>query len=232
MIQMETNYIPGHGPINPYGKTPLAKGHNVPTLEGHRRGFDRAYGLVQKGRDLGVKIITLWAFSTENWKRTTEEVGYLMHLYDLMIDKHLKDAKKNNTRIIHIGRKDRLQKKLMDKIRDAEKKTETFEKHFLCIGIDYGGEDEILRAVEKTGKLSNTIDHDSLFSCLDTAALPQQYVDLMIRTSGELRTSGFLPLQSMYAEFVFSEKLFPDFTDDDFESAITEYGLRKRRFGK
>lgn len=229
---MEKKDIPAHIAIIPDGNRRWAKKHNVPTLEGHRRGFDRAYGLVQKGRDLGVRIITLWAFSTENWKRTTEEIGYLMHLYELMIDKHLEDAKNNNTRIIHIGRKDRLQKKLMDKIRDAEKKTLLFDKHFLCIGIDYGGEDEILRAVEKLTKESRVITHESLFSNLDTSSLPQQYVDLMIRTSGEQRISGFLPLQSLYTEYFFSEKLFPDFTDSDFEEAIAEFGDRKRRFGK
>jgi undecaprenyl diphosphate synthase len=187
---------------------------------------------VVKARDMGIRIVTFWAFSTENWKRTTEEVGYLMHLYELMIEKHLKDAQKNNTRIIHIGRKDRIPANLLKKIVKAETITKKNDKHYLCIGIDYGGEDEILRAVEKMVKQSNNKTHDTLFSCLDTSELPQQYVDLMIRTSGELRTSGFLPLQSLYTEFVFSDKMFPDFSTEDFEKAIADFGIRKRRFGK
>lgn len=229
---MENKNIPKHIAIIPDGNRRWARERNLPTLEGHRRGFDRAYELVKKARDIGVQIVTFWAFSTENWKRTTEEVGYLMQLYELMLDKHLKDAKKNNTRIIHIGRKDRLPKNLLNKIIEAEKNTKDFSKYYLCIGIDYGGEDEILRAVEKMIAQGNTHGHDSLFSCLDTAFLPQQYVDLMIRTSGELRTSGFLPLQSLYTEFVFSEKMFPDFTTEDLERAIEDYSSRKRRFGK
>ncbi|PIV07919.1 di-trans,poly-cis-decaprenylcistransferase [Candidatus Roizmanbacteria bacterium CG17_big_fil_post_rev_8_21_14_2_50_39_7] len=229
---MEKKNLPIHIAIIPDGNRRWARKRSLPTLEGHRRGFDRAYELVKKARDMGIKIVTLWAFSTENWKRTNEEVGYLMHLYELMIGKHVKDAQENNTRLIHIGRKDRIPSKLLKKIMEAEKITENNKKYFLCIGIDYGGEDEILRAVGKMVKLSNVVDHDSLFSCLDTATLPQQYVDLMIRTSGELRMSGFLPLQSTYAEFAFSEKMFPDFTPEDFEKSIADYILRKRRFGK
>lgn len=229
---MEQKNIPIHVAIIPDGNRRWARERNFPTLEGHRRGFDRAYELVTKARDMGIRIVTFWAFSTENWKRTTEEIGYLMQLYELMIEKHLKDARKNNTRILHLGRKDRLPARLLKKITEAEEITKNNDKHFLCIGIDYGGEDEILRAVEKMIKQSDEKTHDTLFSCLDTAALPQQYVDLMIRTSGELRTSGFLPLQSLYTEFVFSEKMFPDFSPDDFEKAINEYGERKRRFGK
>jgi len=229
---MDKCHLPTHIAIIPDGNRRWARERNLPTLEGHRRGFDRAYELVNKARDMGVKIITFWAFSTENWKRTTEEVGYLMHLYELMIDKHLQDAMENNTRILHLGRKDRLPKNLLKKITEAEKISLHNKKHFLCIGIDYGGEDEILRAVSKMIENNQGNTHDSLFACLDTSPLPQQYVDLMIRTSGELRTSGFLPLQSLYTEFVFSDKMFPDFSVKDFENAITDYSTRKRRFGK
>ncbi len=227
---MEQKNIPIHVAIIPDGNRRWAREHKLPSFEGHRRGFDRAHELVKKARDLGIRIITLWAFSTENWKRDAEEVKYLMQLYSLMIDKHLQDAKKNQTRIIHIGRKDRLPDVLAKKIKIAEDTTKSYEKHFLCIGIDYGGEDEILRATKRLEGREKT--HDTLFSCLDTAVLPQQSVDLMIRTSGEQRTSGFLPLQSLYSEFFFSEKLFPDFTIEDFEQAIMDYGQRKRRFGK
>lgn len=229
---MNTVTLPVHVAIIPDGNRRWAHSHNLPTLEGHRRGFDRANELVRTAHKLGVSIMTLWAFSTENWQRTKEEVSYLMRLYETMIDKNVAEARAEQTRIIHLGRKDRLPSSLKTKIVNAEKETEEFNKHYLCIGIDYGGEDEILRAIKKASLTPGEWTDEKLYSSLDTAALPQQTVDLVIRTSGEWRTSGFMPLQSLYAEYYFSPLLFPDFDSHALQIAFNEYSSRKRRFGK
>lgn len=229
---MNTAIVPVHIAIIPDGNRRWARTRNLPTFEGHRRGFDRANELVRFGHKLGVSTMTLWAFSTENWQRTKDEVGYLMQLYEVMIDKYLKEAHEENTRIIHLGRKDRLPESLKKKIANAEKETLDYEKNYICVGIDYGGEDEIMRAIQKISLTPGEWTKDKLFSSLDTAALPQQSVDMVIRTSGEWRTSGFMPLQTAYSEYFFSKLLFPDFDCEQLQIAINEYAARKRRFGK
>lgn len=229
---MNTVTVPTHIAIVPDGNRRWARMRNLPTFEGHRRGFDRANELVHFGHKLGVSTMTLWAFSTENWQRTKDEVGYLMQLYEVMIDRYLKEAHEENTRIIHLGRKDRLPESLRKKIINAEKETLNYVKNYLCVGIDYGGEDEIMRAIKKASLIPGEWTKDKLFSSLDTAALPQQFVDLVIRTSGEWRTSGFMPLQTAYSEYYFSKLLFPDFDSEQLQIAINEYNTRKRRFGK
>jgi undecaprenyl diphosphate synthase len=176
--------------------------------------------------------MTLWAFSTENWKRAKEEVGYLMQLFEMMIDKNLKEAHEEQTCIIHLGRKDRMPESLQKKIVNAEQETSQYKKHYLCVGIDYGGEDEVVRAINKASQIPGEWTKEKLFSTLDTAALPQQQVDLVIRTSGEQRTSGFMPLQAAYSEYYFSKLLFPDFHSKEFIQVIEDYSLRNRRFGK
>jgi len=229
---METVTIPVHIALIPDGNRRWARSHNLPTFEGHRRGFDRANELVRFAFTQGVSTVSVWAFSTENWKRTKEEVGYLMKLYEVMIDSNLAEAHKEKTRIIHLGRKDRLSDILKKKIEKAEKETALYSSHYLCIGIDYGGEDEILRAIKKASLTNDEWTKEKLFASLDTAILPQQSVDLVIRTSGEWRTSGFMPLQAAYAEYYFSKLLFPDFDSGALQVAINEYSSRKRRFGK
>jgi len=229
---MDKKTVPVHIAIIPDGNRRWARAHSLPTFEGHRRGFDRANELVHAGHKLGVSTMTLWAFSTENWKRTKDEVGYLMQIYEVMIDKNLKEAHEENTRIIHLGRKDRLPDSLRKKLINAEKETALYTKHNLCVGIDYGGEDEVIRAIKKASLVSGEWTKEKLFASLDTAGLPQQAVDLVIRTSGEWRTSGFMPLQTAYSEYYFSELLFPDFDTNALQIALDEYATRKRRFGK
>jgi len=229
---MEQKYIPVHVAIIPDGNRRWAKGRNLPTFEGHRRGYETANKLIHTGHKLGISIMTIWAFSTENWKRTKDEVGYLMRLFDTMIERNLKEAHEEKTRIVHLGRKDRLADSLLKKITKAEKETAQYNKHYLCVGIDYGGEDEIIRAIKKASQTPGDWTQEKLFGSLDTAVLPQQQVDLVIRTSGEQRTSGFMPLQTAYSEYYFSDKLFPDFNSAEFTKVIEDYSLRNRRFGK
>lgn len=232
---MKHNNLPKHVAIIPDGNRRWAREKNLPTFEGHRRGFDRAMEITRKARDMGIKVLTIWAFSTENWQRESKEVGYLMKLYEQMVKKHLKEALENQVRIIHLGRKDRINGNLLKNIIKAEEETRHFNKHYLCIALDYGGRDEIMRAVKKIKNLElriKNVDADNFDNFLDTKELPYPDVDLMIRTSGENRDSGLLIWQSCYSEFIFTSKHFPDFTADDFENAISEFQKRSRRFGK
>jgi len=226
MLDMTTNLSLNHLAIIPDGNRRWARARNLPPFLGHQRGFDRANELVKEAHQLGIKIVTLWAFSTENWRRTQDEITYLMDLYLKMIDRHLKEALKNSTRIIHIGRKDRINQNLLHKITQAEALTKKFYNQYLVIALDYGGQDEIVRAITKEG-----FNPEKMRDFLDTRELPFPEPDLIIRTSGEMRISGFMLWQSAYSEYFFSPKYFPDFTKKDLHQAILEYHQRQRRFG-
>lgn len=224
--------IPKHVAIIPDGNRRWAKEKGLPTLEGHRQGFEAAKKIAKKARDLGVTILTMWAFSTENWNRSKEEVGYLMKLFETLIDDNLKEALEDKVRLIHLGRKDRISDGLRKKIIDAEEQTKQYDDKYLCIALDYGGHDEILRAMQKIheeGK--NTVNDEEMYKYLDTNKLPHPNIDLIIRTSGEMRTSGFFIWQAAYAEYIFIKQHFPAFTPEIFEECIKEYSQRQRRFG-
>lgn len=220
--------IPNHVAIIPDGNRRWAKERGLPTFEGHRKGFQALINIGKKARELGIKILTVWAFSTENWKRSSEEVSYLMNLYEMMLEKYLKEALKEKIRIIHLGRKDRINKTLKNKIINIEEKTKNFTRYYLCIGLDYGGRDEIVRAIKKSSNLSE----DNFNQFLDTKDLPYPNPDLIIRTGGEQRLSGFLLWQSQYSELIFVDKYLPDYSIDDFENNIIEFSKRQRKFGK
>lgn len=223
------NNPPRHIALIPDGNRRWAREKGLPTFEGHRRGFNRVKELATKVKELGIPVFTVWAFSTENWNRTKEEVDYLMGVYEEWIDENLEDAMKDQTRIIHIGRKDRIRESLKQKLSNAEEKTKTFTKQYFVVALDYGGKDEVLRAMEKRrGKM----DEETFSKLLDTSELPYPNPDLIIRTSGEQRTSGFMTWQSAYSEYLFVEKYLPDFTAEDLEECIREYSNRQRRFGK
>ncbi len=241
--------IPHHVAIIPDGNRRWATAHGLPSLEGHRRGFNRVVPLVKAARKLGIHTLTLWAFSTENWNRAPEEIQYLMKLYEKLIDGNLAEAKKEGARIYHLGRKDRIPLNLRSKIERAENETRGNQKYVLNIALDYGGQDEILRATEKivaaveakqmTVKDLWNIDdrhpgehpYYDFHHFLDTGYQPYPYPDLIIRTSGEQRLSGFLSWQAAYAELYFEEGHFPDFTTEKLKIALEEYARRHRRFG-
>jgi undecaprenyl diphosphate synthase len=231
---MSLSTIPNHVAIIPDGNRRWAKEHNFPTLEGHRRGFDIAVKVGKKIRSLGIHTMTIWAFSTENWNRTKEEVSYLMKMYEAFFEKNLKEAMKEKVRIIHLGRKDRISKKLLEKIQNSEEKTKKFKDYVLNIALDYGGQDEIIRTIQKGSKQGNlnNITIEQFNNFLDTANQPYPNPDLIIRTSGEQRTSGLMIWQAAYAEYIFLKKHFPDINDEDIEKAVEEYSSRQRRFGK
>lgn len=231
----KTTNIPSHVAIIPDGNRRWAKQHGLTSLQGHKKGFDVSVTLSKKLRELGVHTLTIWAFSTENWDRTPREVSYLMRLYGHLLDKYIKEAKKDNVRIIHIGRKDRLPKFLLEKLEKAQDETKNFSKHVINIAIDYGGRDEIIRGIKKAvekGADFEKINEQNFNNFLDTAGQPHPFPDLVIRTSGEFRTSGFMPYQTAYSEYIFLDKYFPELCDKDMEDAVNEYSKRQRRFGK
>ncbi|MBN1162537.1 di-trans,poly-cis-decaprenylcistransferase [Patescibacteria group bacterium] len=241
--------IPNHIAIIPDGNRRWAKSKGLPTLMGHRTGFEAANKDIEYARDIGVHTMTLWGFSTENWNRTEEEVKYLMNLFEEMIEKNLKKAIKQEARIIHLGRKDRIPEALRKKIENAEEKTLNFTKHTLNMAIDYGGHDEITRATQKIlrdfkdgkitsddlykedGKYAGKYPYLIFKNYLDTKDQPYPYPDLLIRTSGEQRFSGFLSWQMAYSEIYFAKVHMPDFGPKEFKKAIEDYSRRDRRFG-
>jgi undecaprenyl diphosphate synthase len=215
------------------GNRRWAKDNNVSTLEGHKAGFRAIKDIVKKSSDLGIEAISLYAFSTENWKRTKEEVGLLMKLFEYVLKGEFKEMIESGVRLIHIGRKNNLPKSLQKLIRESEEISQNNEKITIYLGLDYGGRDEILRAVNKIRNDETLGDEDiteEVFQkYLDLKTEP--YPELLIRTSNEKRLSNFLLWQLAYAEFIFEDKMLPDFSVSDFERALEEFSSRKRRFG-
>ncbi|KKS77257.1 MAG: Isoprenyl transferase [Candidatus Woesebacteria bacterium GW2011_GWB1_43_14] len=226
--------IPNHVAIIPDGNRRWARARGLHTLKGHKAGFERAVELARAARRMGVHTVTLWGFSTENWDRTEEEVGYLMRLYVKLINDYLKEADQEKVRLVHLGRKDRLPEFLVKKIVEAEKSTFNNHKYVVNLAIDYGGHDEIIRAVKgmiKDDIPENKINKKLFEKYLDTWDQLYPYVDLLIRTSGEQRTSGLLLWQMEYAEMYWEDDHFPDFTPEKLRNAILDYSCRRRRFG-
>jgi len=227
--------LPSHIALIPDGNRRWAKERGLPTFEGHRRGFSQVMAVSRKTRELGIQTFTVWAFSTENWMRTKEEVGYLMRIFSTWINEHLKEMIRDNVRIVHLGRKDRLPDYLKKTLDNAEKKTSHFTKFYQGIALDYGGRDEIVRAIKKIQKSKvkgQSLNEDNFNQFLDTKNIPNPNPDLVIRTSGEMSVSGFLTWQAAYAEYIFYKKYLPDFAPDDLLKCLKEYSSRKRRFGK
>ncbi len=224
--------LPKHIAIIPDGNRRWAKSRNLLVFEGHRRGAETTIKLSRKARQIGIPVLTFWAFSTENWSRAKDEVNAIFGLHH-MLEQYIKEAMEDNVRISHLGRKDRLPKKLLQAIEKAEEQTKNNNKFYLNIALDYGGHDEVLRAIKKlTHEELSNLDENIFSAHLDTAHLPYPNPDLVIRTSGEQRTSGFMIWQSAYAEYLFLEKYFPDMNEEDIEMAAQEFSNRQRRFGK
>jgi len=241
--------LPNHVAIIPDGNRRWARSRGLPMLEGHRRGFEAVNAVTRVARDLGIHTMTFWAFSTENWNREQEEVNYLMKLYEQYLDRNLKEALDKGTRIVHLGRKDRIPAYLRKKIEDAERQSSNNKTHVLNIALDYGGQDEILRAAAKiiqevkeekisandlfneVGKYNDKYPYYLFKDYLDTGNQPYPYPDLIIRTSGEQRLSGFLSWQMAYSELYFADVHMPDFKEEEFKKALIDFTNRERRFG-
>lgn len=226
--------VPDHIALILDGNRRWARARGLHTLQGHRSGFEAARRVAQAARDLGVHTFTVWGFSTENWDRAPEEVNYLMRLFREFVRDVRREAKKEGIRFIHLGRKDRLPKDLIRLIAEVEEETKNNKKHILNAALDYGGRDEILRAVKQIieDKVpAEKVDEKLFDSYLDTKGQPYPYPDLFIRPSGEQRTSGMLPWQMVYAEYYWESDHLPDFTPEKLREAILDYSRRRRRFG-
>lgn len=226
--------IPDHIAIILDGNRRWARSHGLPTLLGHKAGFDAGLELARASRKWGVHTFTVWGFSTENWDRSAEEISYLFKLFKKMVKVVENEAEKDDIRFIHLGRKDRLPQDLVKCIEKVEEKTKNNKGHIFNVALDYGGHDEILRAVKgivDDGIPSKKIDEKLFASYLDTKGQPYPYVDLFIRTSGEQRTSGFLPWQLNYAEYVWETVNLPDMTPERLHDDVLDFSRRRRRFG-
>jgi undecaprenyl diphosphate synthase len=227
---------PQHVAIIMDGNGRWAQQRGRPRLFGHQAGARRIREIVNACPDLGVKYLTIFAFSTENWKRTQTEVSGLMSLFRRYIQKEAQDLHDEGVRVRFIGDRVRLEPKLVKLMDELEELTEGNDLVHLTIALNYGGRDEVARATKRlaqevaAGRLDpDTVDSETLARFLDTCVLPDP--DLVIRTSGEARISNFLLWQSAYAEYEFIETLWPDFTKDIFGEIIARYGGRERRFG-
>ena len=209
-----------------------AKARHRPRVFGHQAGVKTVRRIVEDAADIGIKYLTLYSFSTENWSRPKAEISALFSLLKEYVNADLETLDKNGVRIRILGSREGLTDDLLEVVERVENTTRANEKFFLNIAFNYGGRDEILRAVQRAkaaGVDIGDLTENQLTTFLDTSDLPEP--DLVIRTSGEKRISNFLIWQAAYAEFIFTDVLWPDFTRQDLEAAITEYQSRERRFG-
>lgn len=227
---------PRHIAIIMDGNGRWAKARGLPRNLGHRQGIDTVRDVVRACRTLRIEYLTLYAFSSENWKRPETEVAGLMELLRLFIRRELDDLWRNGVRIRMIGDRSKLAPDIMQLITDAEQKTRDNRTLTLTIALSYGGQDEIVAACRRlaeqvaAGKLQPAeITPDLLAANLETAGIPDP--DLVIRTSGEQRLSNFLLWQSAYSELIFVDKLWPDFSAQDLAGAVEEFQRRERRYG-
>lgn len=227
---------PQHVAIIMDGNGRWAQMRGRPRLFGHHAGARRVREIVEACPEQGVKYLTVFAFSTENWKRTQTEVAGLMKLFRRYILRESRDLFERGVRVRFIGDRVRLDEKLVNLMDELELLTSGNDRVHLTIALNYGGRDEVTRAAQRlayeieTGKLSyKDVDAETLSGFLDTQFLPDP--DLVIRTSGEARISNFLLWQSAYAEYEFIDTLWPDFTAEEFAKVLGGYGARDRRFG-
>jgi len=206
-----------------------AASHEVDVAEGHRAGSRALRPIVETAIDLGIESLVVYAFSTENWSRSPDEVSALMDIFGETIDRELLDLAKEGVHTQFVGRRDRAPDWLQRKMRELEDATAGETRLSLWVAFDYGGRAEIVEAARRLAESGEEVDEVSFARALYAPEMPDP--DLVIRTSGELRVSNFLLWQSAYAEFVFTDTLWPDFGPDEFRAAIEDYASRRRRFG-
>ena len=234
---MEENLrIPEHVAIILDGNGRWAKERGLPRTMGHKEGCKVMEQIVWDAAEIGIRYLTVYGFSTENWKRDPEEVGGLMTLFRFYMKRLLGIAKENNVRVRIIGDRSRFDGDIIEGLNKLEEETKENTRLDYIIAVNYGGRDEIRRAAKKiaekvkAGEISpEDITEDTVSGALDTAGLPDP--DLLIRTGGDLRISNYLLWQSAYTEFYYSGLLWPDFTKEELLKAIESYNKRERRFG-
>ena len=229
-------HVPHHVAIIMDGNGRWAKQRGLPRIEGHRRGVETVRTTTFAARDLGVKMLTLYAFSVENWKRPQDEVGALMGLLEYYLKKELETFVRDRVRLRTIGRTEEMPANIQKLLSATMEETRQFTDYTLVLALNYGSRTEVVDAAHAyaaavaAGKENlNDRTWETFSRYLSTASLPDP--DLVIRTSGETRISNFLLLQAAYAEFVFTPVLWPDFSKADLAAAIAEFATRERRFG-
>lgn len=224
--------LPQHVAIIMDGNGRWAEARGLPRIEGHKAGAKNIKRVVEGFAQYGIKYLTLFAFSTENWNRPKKEINALFRLLKRNVDRELEYCQKNNIKLVHLGRLDALPPDIQEKVKKAIEITKDNIGMTLSIAFDYGGRAEIINAVRKLlseGFPPERLNEAVFTQYLYTAELPEP--DLIIRTGGEMRLSNFLLWQSAYSELYFTPTFWPDFDEEEIEKALLSYSQRKRRFG-
>jgi undecaprenyl diphosphate synthase len=224
--------VPQHVAIIMDGNGRWAKARGLPRLKGHQAGTENLRPILRASAEFGIQTLTVWAFSTENWRRPRAEVTGLLRILQQMIKRELQELHREGVRIRHIGRLDRMPAHLQKQVLAAIELTRNNDQIVLNVAFDYGGRAEMIQAVQRiilAGIPAEQVDEALLSGYLYTAGLPDP--DLIIRTSGEMRTSGFMLWQSAYSEYYVTPTFWPDFNRDELYQALQAYDQRDRRFG-
>ncbi len=235
-MEFNKENMPKHIAIIMDGNRRWAKAKGIPTAMGHKKGAETLEKIARYANKIGLEYITVYAFSTENWKRAEEEVKALILLFQTYVDRYAKIANSENIKVQFLGDLKAFPQKLQNGLQDCVNRTKSNTGVTLNIALNYGGRNEIVHAIKKICQNVkeekcniNEIDEKMVSDNLYTNGIPDP--DLLIRTSGEMRTSNFLPWQLVYSEFLFVEKYWPDFNEQDLDNAIIEYQKRTRKFG-
>lgn len=229
-MQLDKENLPQHVALIMDGNRRWAKGIGLSQFEGHTRGVDVTEPIIDCAIELGIPYLTFWAFSTENWRRSKQEVEFLLKIFRENLDKKIDDFHQKNVRIQVIGNLAMFPQDLQEKSRQWMEKTKNNTTITVNVALSYGGRDEIIRAIQRIPKEQyNNVTMKQFSNFLDTAGQPDP--ELLIRTGGEQRLSGFLLWQLAYAEFFFTETYWPEFTTGEFKKALLWYQEQKRNFG-
>lgn len=230
-IMTDDMIIPTHVGIIMDGNGRWAQKRNLPRTAGHKEGLEVAKRIISCAAEIGIKYVTLYTFSTENWKRTEEEVGFLMGLITRHLRAEYKFYKEHGIRIRHIGDTGKLPISVQKEMLAAEEETADLKKMTVVLAINYGGRDELIRALKNLSPkiIDGSICEQDISKAFDVPELPD--ADVIIRTGGEKRLSNFLLWQSAYSELFFSDTLWPDFDCKEFLSILSDFNNRDRRFG-
>jgi undecaprenyl diphosphate synthase len=231
-LDLPIDKVPRHVAIIMDGNGRWALSRGLPRLAGHKAGTENLRRVIRASAEFGIKYLTIYAFSTENWGRPPEEVRGLMHILEDVIDRELSELNKEGVQLRHIGRLERLVPKLQKKVLEAIELTKKNDRLVLNVAFNYGGRDEIVQAIQrlmKDGVGPEKVTDELVSQYLYTAGVPDP--DLIIRTSGELRVSNFLIWQAAYSEWYITDTYWPDFDKEEYRRALEIYGKRDRRYG-
>jgi undecaprenyl diphosphate synthase len=232
MKESKLEIVPRHVAIIMDGNGRWAKARGLPRLAGHRAGTENLRPILEASVEFGIESLTIWAFSTENWRRPEMEVKGLLRILERMIRRELQELHRQGVQLRHIGRMERLPRRLQTQVLDAIELTKGNDRITLNVAFDYGGRAEIVHAVQqiiREGIPADEVNEELLSSYMYTAGQPDP--DLIIRTGGELRTSGFMLWQSAYTEYYITPTFWPDFGREELYEALVAFGQRDRRYG-